>query len=73
MKEYIIYGGFAELEILTTGVIKPDFFIRKTIFKFLFKNQVLNGQKQTIQRPYFLPRYFSKNTCRPTKFLNIRR
>ena len=73
MKEYLISDAFAELDILMTGGMKPEFYICKTFFLNLFKNQVLNGQKQTIQRPYFLPRYFSKNTCRPTKFLNIQR
>ena len=47
MKEYRLYDICAELEILMIGGLKPEYYIRKSIFLFLFFDKVINSLKTT--------------------------
>ena len=47
MKEYLFCEGYADLENLMTGRLKPEYYIRKIILIFLIYYQVLNVLKTT--------------------------
>ena len=49
MKEYLLSDRCDDLEILMTGGLKPEFYIRKMIFDFFIFDQVLIGLKRTHQ------------------------
>ena len=42
MKEYLLSDRYVYLKILMTGVMKPEFYIRKSFFNFLILDQVIN-------------------------------
>ena len=61
MKYYLLSDRCTDLEILMTGGLKPEFYIRKRILKILIFDKVLNGFKTTHPESLLTTYYNLKN------------